>query len=927
MKKVSLDGFTIDQHSLEDHDLFVTYQAKQDGTGHYFSVDFIKKKITSEGAKEQFQNTCENLRQCCFHPLFNHFFDGVLSDDGQGVLIWRQVKDLVPLRRLITDGHEMLTNQTSALRLFAKIALAFRLVPELEMTGHGDLTIDNVLIDVHLETPVLARHGLRELWLTLYGDKGKLPPLICPPEYASLESQVQACQGRDSMENIDSFAFGSLLYQTLAKHVLDPNKPFDRSLLEANLSGGENLFLREIIASCVAPEKAERPSAPFASHTATFNTLLQKQVNPVKLKTFCVACAGNGDADADVFAKERCAKIEKPPFLHGVKQGQMKFRKPVPVSFIIGRKVIHNPEAFAKALESVEPGKKIIFINVFGGYQKGKSTTLYLLSGNGNYVLGSGTYETTRGVCVDGPYRLSDLDSVFRNVPGFNDTELEMAYDEEVLKDNPYIFLIDIEGYDGSINGFDEELNKRLYEQLAKPYLSLSSTVLLLSDKSEGLAARNFAAQNLKLQKFSNTDDMNMINLMVVIRNVDKYSAMGSVFPYSDPWKKDQFKGACVQFRNQFGKSFERDQKTVIHVEFYPLALWDDRGTASQGVVPKFDKSFIVMARGLLSTIYKMRSSTHCTDRVGALRMFEDLSKMCNPLRPSTSEDDIKEAQAIAEKQKAAYKTYLTETFKRVKGQVLDTMIKDVEAVFKYFEEHVNTFTAAQLDEKRNVWTKRARELFESIVKEQEKMAVDSDSFGLLDAEMYSTIQELEKFVSQRQLVFTKEVLKKHCDTFKFKLMKILPQISDQLVKNIEHDLLSEGGWDYYVKNYKDIEKFANDNFAKSLQGDGILTSAEMKDMFSATVPEEIRKWRVEYIDGVKRSFVQRVKAAFEYARVTLAKSKSPKITQKGPDRKIKGQKGFVERTIVQEWKAPDGTSVIEQRDICFPSSKQCLLI
>ena len=75
-----------------------------------------------------------------------------------------------------------------------------------------------------------------------------------------------------------------------------------------------------------------------------------------------------------------------------------------------------------------------------------------------------------------------------------------------------------------------------------------------------------------------------------------------------------------MQFQNKFGLHFEGAEKPEIDASFYPLAPFVKRNDTTE--IPRFDKSFIVMARSLLNTIYSMKNSAHVTDYAGVLRSF-----------------------------------------------------------------------------------------------------------------------------------------------------------------------------------------------------------------------------------------------------------------------------------------------------------------
>ncbi|KAK8834436.1 hypothetical protein M9Y10_018147 [Tritrichomonas musculus] len=204
------------------------------------------------------------------------------------------------LNKIFYSFYNKSLSRPTCIRNLGLIAQALKNAQALDIEGHLRLTIDNFLIDPILDIPILTRYGIHRLWLELYGESGKIPTLICPPEMMN-EDQSEITFNEKLISIYDSYAFGVLMYEILTKQILNEEEPFDRNLIDANLQGSENLFLKDLIRSSTDTNPKNRPYNPFASYVKTFVTILQKQMKPILLKSYCVSCQANGDSKTEEY--------------------------------------------------------------------------------------------------------------------------------------------------------------------------------------------------------------------------------------------------------------------------------------------------------------------------------------------------------------------------------------------------------------------------------------------------------------------------------------------------------------------------------------------------------------------------------------------------------------------------------------------------
>lgn len=879
-----LESFRIDiNHPLQTHAYYDSYLAEEIETGHKFRADFIKKEIITQDQRIAFEECINNLKNARYYPIWLPFHDGILTPDRKGILLWRCKANLISLRDAINSNNDVL-QYPHCIWFLAFISKAFNSVSHLNIDGHLNLTIDNVLIDEQSKIPVLIRYGLQKLWIALYGDEGKIPSLICPPEKMNIDQS-----SIDHPGLFDSYAFGILMYQILTKQILDENQPFNRELLDNNLVNYEDLFLREIIIASTHENPEKRQRMPFSSFSKIFVTILQQQMKPILFRTYCQSCVANGDEKARQFLESSNRSNQAPiPFIYGLPDRVGTCQKPTPISFIIGKKVIHNIDAFQNKLSSLDPNKRVIFITIFGGYQMGKSTTLCLLSGNNNYVIGNGNEETTRGVSIDGPYQLDRFTEAFGRINNYPnlDEAFPLNANERLSQENPYVFLIDVEGFNGDVIGYDDETNKRLYKDLVKPYLALSTNVLFMCYQNEALSSRQFVIENLSIQNFSNVMTGSFFNLSMIIRNVRTYSSLSGEFPFDDPFNREQDENLSVQFLDRFGRNFQDNGISVTVCPLGDFLTHTQTGVNNNGI-PIFDKSFIVMARKLISQVYSLCESLHITNSVGAIEMFRNLcysiaAREANGYIITDEEDTI----LIQDAQTQAHRRLILHRVTSSKVEAYNFITDEISHC------DIDKINPLDISNKRSEWLGMFTDKFNTLNKDKGIESLDRFEIAKNVGEIAAI--EVNQFISD---TFSQKITK----DAQSKLALLVTNRMYEFQKEIESSILNDSTWKYYIDNYPN-QKSLVDNCINKIKEE-IAKNQE----FSNIKNQAFQQFQETLLTEGKKVLENELERIFEITNIIMASQKGITNVDVRDANEIPGNDEFVLTTVDVTMEGPKG--------------------
>lgn len=213
---------------------------------------------------------------------------------------------------------------------------------------------------------------------------------------------------------------------------------------------------------------------------------------------------------------------------------------PIPIVTIENNIISWHKDAFETCIRRAE-GKNIFFFSIHGGYQKGKSSTIAYMFGNKNYKFGDGRNETTVGATIDGPYSIKNL---------LEKWDLEINYN---VSDDDVLFVIDIEGWGGSLRG---QYGEFIYSKLSTVFIPISDIVILLSDPQEQYNSMSNILSSMNL----NNHESNVV-LFQIIRNIKKIS---NELNYSNPNFENYQQISNILESEMEGKYFSNIDYTVV---------------------------------------------------------------------------------------------------------------------------------------------------------------------------------------------------------------------------------------------------------------------------------------------------------------------------------------------------------------------------
>ena len=544
---------------------------------------------------------------------------------------------------------------------------------------------------------------------------------------------------------------------------------------------------------------------------------------------------------------------------------------------------------------------------MFGSYQQGKSTTLNLLSGNTHYVIGNGKNETTRGVSIDGPYTLSHFIDAFGNIPNqpFLDSNIPMEWNDDIKNENPYVFLIDIEGFDGDIIGFDDRLNKKLYKDLVRPYLALSTNVLFMCNQNQGRFVRDYAIDNLSIENFVNSNTANFLNLMMIIKQIESYEDAYGDSDYDNPFDKNQFEKSSLEFRRKFGTDFN---KKGISITVCPLGKFDTHfQRMTQGNdIPIFDKSFIVMARKLLNEIFSLSSSTHITNKNGSIELFKSVSAVSDG-RSFSEEENNRIVQAGMLR---SHLTLIEDRFVNAKNVVIGFMTRQILTDI----QNLQTLNIPQLDLMTHQWLEKLKDKFRSEI-DSDPLMMSHDVVGYRERVIEQAKNEFHDIIYQ---ILTPRL----ANDIKSKIEMDVNLSINHKLNEIFSNLMGSDGWNYFVEYYQNKDQLVDKTFGSEFHK--IMNDPNLANWTN----DEFQNWMIDLKRTKEQQFRNRVDELFDKANIFLAKRNDPikkTFIEKNP---IKGNKEYEKVKYLITWKAPNGEKIEMFQEFDQPKENHiCILI
>lgn len=259
--------------------------------------------------------------------------------------------------------------------------------------------------------------------------------------------------------------------------------------------------------------------------------------------------------------------------------------------------------AFQEEL-SKSGNRSIIFVDVIGQSQVGKTSTIKALTRNNGHKIGNGITEETIGVTIDGPYEMEEL---FRN----QGIQLSTVMN----KSAPLVYFLDIEGYGGFSKGQNLESVIKIYQKFAVPFCGISGVHIILVNEKEGQQSFEIITETLHLSDLcTNSNSYISSNIIIGVTNVQK-KPFGKDFTYPNRESSDAI---AKKFTNSFqANNFLRDISYVIR----PLPYIDPM-EPDEKEIERFIPAFHLFVEDILKQMECSFQSPHVRDSEAILEHF-----------------------------------------------------------------------------------------------------------------------------------------------------------------------------------------------------------------------------------------------------------------------------------------------------------------
>ncbi|KAK8878425.1 hypothetical protein M9Y10_005198 [Tritrichomonas musculus] len=282
--------------------------------------------------------------------------------------------------------------------------------------------------------------------------------------------------------------------------------------------------------------------------------------------------------------------------------------KPVQIAFVDKQNNIKwDKKAFRSSLHKSH-NRFIKIVIIIGGYQKGKTSLIKIITGNKFHRVGNGEDEETNGVFLDGPYD---------------------NFDQEVS-----IFFADIEGFGSYNRGSVDELNT-FYSKLCAPLIAISSCIIFLADLNESRESINQIYSALKLGYFKlnqnhheNNDGFDFsIQMMTLIRNINQNKGIS----YENPNEQNYNAISQDLTQNWQGKRFQNINFTM---NTKPLPVFN-KSCDVLDQSKSFKNGIKFILNDLLNTLKNPINRIETKDSDIIINMFKTMIRSPNPLDPT----------------------------------------------------------------------------------------------------------------------------------------------------------------------------------------------------------------------------------------------------------------------------------------------------
>lgn len=292
-------------------------------------------------------------------------------------------------------------------------------------------------------------------------------------------------------------------------------------------------------------------------------------------------------------------------------------RNPIIIARILGNNEIKwDINSFLHILKQAN-GKFIRFIVFIGGFQKGKTSFISLITGNDKHKIGNGSDSETIGATIDGPFTIHTL------AKRWQINKLQNIKEDEAL------FFVDIEGFGWFNRGESEAQIKAFYSKLCGPLIAISSSILFLVNENENFFSIDQIVSTLRFGEFAiqNVDKENKNNtsfeLMTIVLNIQNYNGINYSHPNSNNYKK-----ISNLLTNNWQKNRFKCQN--CNVSSKPLPLYDKNNTIFNQN-EDFNKGFKFVVTELLDNLMTKKARIKTNNPNSIIHFVNTICNLKNP--------------------------------------------------------------------------------------------------------------------------------------------------------------------------------------------------------------------------------------------------------------------------------------------------------
>lgn len=261
--------------------------------------------------------------------------------------------------------------------------------------------------------------------------------------------------------------------------------------------------------------------------------------------------------------------------------------------------IVFNSEAFHEAIRRAD-GRSIVFAVVIGGFQRGKTSFISLLTGNDQHRIGNGLREINSGVTLDGPVFINDIAGQW-NINDYIDNN------------NTALFICDIEGFGGHRRGINTEQNTIFFSKLCVPLFSIASCIIYFADMNNNQEESMLLISLFRMAQVINNQQ---INLLTLVRNVDSMDDID----YSQP-ELDSYNRISQILSDDLQSRLIRHQRNIT-INMKPLPYYNRRMDPFHQ-----NNSYYMGFRFVINDILRILTNNNITNHMNAddiLRTFSD---------------------------------------------------------------------------------------------------------------------------------------------------------------------------------------------------------------------------------------------------------------------------------------------------------------